>query len=109
MMLLTQHQPTQPSNNTLLFNNSLNSNLNIYRALDTVTDAAIAHFRSAAEKILETRDATEALAAALACISGTTDIVPRSLLTRKEVKYSFQKRRKKETKLRSFRIIRRIC
>lgn len=54
------------------------------KALDTVTDAAIAHFRSAAEKILETRDATEALAAALACISGTTDIVPRSLLTRKE-------------------------
>ncbi|CAF0956058.1 unnamed protein product, partial [Adineta ricciae] len=54
------------------------------RALDSVTDAAKAHFREAAEKILETRDALDALSAALACISGTTHIVPRSLLTKKE-------------------------
>lgn len=54
------------------------------RALDNVTEKAIAHFRAAAEKILESRDPADALAAALACISGTTDIVPRSLLTKKE-------------------------
>ncbi|CAF4102551.1 unnamed protein product, partial [Rotaria sordida] len=39
------------------------------KALDSVTDAAKAHFRQAAEKILETRDAVDALSAALACIS----------------------------------------
>lgn len=60
-----------------------------FRALDSVTEAAIAHFREAAEKILETREPVDALAAALACISGTTDIVPRSLLTKKEVKNLF--------------------
>lgn len=59
------------------------------RALDSVTDAAKAHFREAAEKILETRDALDALSAALACISGTTHIVPRSLLTKKEVNRIF--------------------
>jgi len=56
-----------------------------FRALDSVTSAAKAHFREAAEKILETRDAVDALSAALACISGTTSIVPRSLFTKKEV------------------------
>jgi hypothetical protein len=55
------------------------------RALDNVTDVARAHFREAAEKILKTRNAVDALSAALACISGTTHIVPRSLLTKKEV------------------------
>ncbi|CAF0793439.1 unnamed protein product [Rotaria sordida] len=54
------------------------------KALDCVTDAAKAHFREAAEKILETHDAVDALSAALACISGTTNIVPRSLFTKKE-------------------------
>ncbi|CAF2841243.1 unnamed protein product [Rotaria sp. Silwood2] len=54
------------------------------KALDSVTDAAKAHFREAAEKILETCDAVDALSAALACISGTTSIVSRSLLTKKE-------------------------
>jgi len=54
------------------------------KALDSVTDLTKAHFRETAEKILETRDAVDALSAALACISGTTNIVPRSLLTHKE-------------------------
>jgi len=54
------------------------------KALDSVTDAAKALFREAAEKILETHEAVDALSAALACISGTTDIIPRSLLTKKE-------------------------
>jgi ATP-dependent RNA helicase DDX21 len=54
------------------------------KALDNVTDVARAHFREAAEKILKTRNAVDALSAALACISGTTHIVPRSLLTKKE-------------------------
>ncbi len=57
----------------------------IFRALDSVTDLAKALFRESAEKILETRDAVDALSAALACISGTTSIVPRSLFTKKEV------------------------
>jgi len=57
----------------------------VFRALDSVTDLAKAHFRESAEKILETRDAVDALSAALACISGTTNIVARSLLTKKEV------------------------
>ena len=59
------------------------------RALDSVTAAAKALFREAAEKILETREAVDALSAALACISGTTDILPRSLLTKKEVRCHF--------------------
>jgi len=54
------------------------------KALDSVTEQAIAHFRKTAEKILESREPADALAAALACISGTTDIVPRSILTKKE-------------------------
>ncbi len=57
-----------------------------FRALDSVTDEAKALFREAAEKILKTCDAVDALSAALACISGTTTIVPRSLLTKKEVR-----------------------
>jgi hypothetical protein len=55
------------------------------RSLDSVSDEAKAHFRESAEKILATRDAVDALSAALACISGTTNIIPRSLLTKKEV------------------------
>ncbi|CAF0750993.1 unnamed protein product [Adineta steineri] len=60
------------------------SSADAVKALDSVTDAAKAHFRDAAEKILATCDAADALAAALACISGTTSIVPRSLFTKKE-------------------------
>ncbi len=59
------------------------------RSLDNVTDEAKAHFRETAEKILETRDAVDALSAALACISGTTNIIPRSLFTKKEVRLNF--------------------
>ena len=56
------------------------------RALDGVNDLSKAHFREAAEKILETRDAVDALSAALACISGSTNMVARSLFTKKEVR-----------------------
>ena len=55
------------------------------RALASVTEEAKALFRKAAEKILETSEPVDALAAALACMAGTTNIVPRSLLTKKEV------------------------
>jgi len=55
------------------------------KALDEVTEEAKAHFRLDAEKILEKRDAVDALSAALACISGTTNIVARSLLTKKRI------------------------
>nr|XP_006630629.1 PREDICTED: nucleolar RNA helicase 2 [Lepisosteus oculatus] len=51
------------------------------RFLDSVPPAAIEYFRSAAEKLVEERGAVEALAAALAHISGAKSIEQRSLLS----------------------------
>ncbi|KAJ8364984.1 hypothetical protein SKAU_G00138150 [Synaphobranchus kaupii] len=48
--------------------------------LDCVSTTAIEYFRGAAEKLIEQRGAVEALAAALAHISGATSIEQRSLL-----------------------------
>ncbi|XP_058240975.1 nucleolar RNA helicase 2 isoform X2 [Hemibagrus wyckioides] len=50
------------------------------RFLDSVPPAAIEHFRDAAERLIEERGAVEALAAALAHISGATTLEQRSLL-----------------------------
>lgn len=50
------------------------------RFLDSVPPAAIEHFRTAAERLVEERGAVEALAAALAHISGATSLEQRSLL-----------------------------
>lgn len=51
-----------------------------HRYLDSVPRAAVEHFRSAAEKLIEERGPVEALAAALAHISGATSLEQRSLL-----------------------------
>ncbi|XP_041836593.1 nucleolar RNA helicase 2 [Melanotaenia boesemani] len=50
------------------------------RFLDSVPVAAIEYFRASAEKLIEERGAVEALAAALAHISGATTLEQRSLL-----------------------------
>ena len=55
------------------------------RSLDTVSDATLDHFRDAAEKVVEEKGAVTALAAALAVISGSTEIKSRSLLNSQEV------------------------
>lgn len=56
------------------------------RALDTVDDDLINRFRKSAENIIKVngKDPIEALAAALAVISGCTKVTKRSLLTNKE-------------------------
>uniref|UniRef100_A0A7N6F715 RNA helicase n=1 Tax=Anabas testudineus TaxID=64144 RepID=A0A7N6F715_ANATE len=50
------------------------------RFLDSVPVAAIGYFRESAEKLIEERGAVDALAAALAHISGATSLEQRSLL-----------------------------
>ncbi|XP_034728190.1 nucleolar RNA helicase 2 isoform X1 [Etheostoma cragini] len=50
------------------------------RFLDSVPAAAIGYFRASAEKLIEERGAVDALAAALAHISGATSLEQRSLL-----------------------------
>ncbi|XP_039593510.1 nucleolar RNA helicase 2-like [Polypterus senegalus] len=51
------------------------------RFLDAVPPSAVGYFRAAAEKLIEERGAVEALAAALAHISGAKSIEQRSLLS----------------------------
>ncbi|KAM8894302.1 nucleolar RNA helicase 2 [Spinachia spinachia] len=50
------------------------------RFLDSVPVTAVAYFRASAEKLIEERGAVDALAAALAHISGATSLEQRSLL-----------------------------
>lgn len=50
------------------------------RFLDSVPVTAIAYFKESAEKLIEERGAVDALAAALAHISGATNLEQRSLL-----------------------------
>uniref|UniRef100_A0AAY4ENV2 RNA helicase n=1 Tax=Denticeps clupeoides TaxID=299321 RepID=A0AAY4ENV2_9TELE len=50
------------------------------RYLDSVPAAAVDYFRAAAEKLIEERGAVDALAAALAHISGATSLEQRSLM-----------------------------
>lgn len=57
------------------------------RFLDSVPVAAIGYFRASAEKLIEERGAVDALAAALAHISGATSLEQRSLLNSDAVSY----------------------
>ncbi|XP_004583494.2 nucleolar RNA helicase 2 [Ochotona princeps] len=50
------------------------------RLLDSVPPTAISHFKQSAEKLIEEKGAVEALAAALAQISGATSVDQRSLI-----------------------------
>uniref|UniRef100_A0A8D0W5Z9 Nucleolar RNA helicase 2 n=1 Tax=Sus scrofa TaxID=9823 RepID=A0A8D0W5Z9_PIG len=50
------------------------------RLLDSVPPTAIGHFKQSAEKLIEEKGAVEALAAALAHISGATSVDQRSLI-----------------------------
>ncbi|KAM5321078.1 nucleolar RNA helicase 2 [Glossophaga mutica] len=50
------------------------------RLLDSVPPTAISHFKESAEKLIEEKGAVEALAAALAHISGATSVDQRSLI-----------------------------
>jgi len=50
-----------------------------------VSPAAVTHFRHLAEKLVTEKDVTELLAAALAVVSGNSDIKQRSLLSSREV------------------------
>lgn len=52
----------------------------LFRSLDSVPPSAIDYFRQSAERLIEEKGAVEALAAALAHISGATTIEQRSLL-----------------------------
>lgn len=52
-----------------------------FRFLDSIPVAAIDYFRESAEKLIEERGAVDALAAALAHISGATALQQRSLLS----------------------------
>lgn len=58
------------------------------RFLDSVPLAAIGYFRESAEKLIEEKGAVEALAAALAHISGATRLEQRSLLNSDAVSLS---------------------
>lgn len=51
-----------------------------HRLLDSVPPTAISHFKQSAEKLIEEKGAVEALAAALAHISGATSVDQRSLI-----------------------------
>ena len=55
------------------------------RSLETVSSTMLVHFHELAVRIVEERGAVDALAAALALISGNGDLKPRSLLTSREV------------------------
>lgn len=61
----------------------------VSRFLDSVPSAAIGYFRASAEKLIEERGAVEALAAALAHISGATSLEQRSLLNSDAVSFFF--------------------
>lgn len=52
----------------------------MFRFLDSVPVTAIGYFRDSAQKLIDERGALDALAAALAHISGATSLEQRSLL-----------------------------
>lgn len=74
------------NNNSLVFRgHSLNLDNVLCRFLAQVPADALTYFREAAEALIEERGAVDAVAAALAHISGTTEIKSRSLLSSQEV------------------------
>ena len=56
-----------------------------YRSIEGVQSETLEHFRSSAKELIAERGAEDALAAALALISGSTKITSRSMLSSKEV------------------------
>jgi hypothetical protein len=60
-------------------------NLFYTRALTTIPEETLQHFRESAQMVIDERGALDALAAAMAVITGNTEIKSRSLLTSKEV------------------------
>lgn len=58
-----------------------------HRLLDSVPPTAIGHFKQSAEKLIEEKGAVEALAAALAHISGATSVDQRSLINSQAVRF----------------------
>lgn len=71
--------------NIRTFSNVLCCPCLLFRFLAQVPPDALKHFREAAEALVEERGAVDAVAAALAHISGTTEIKSRSLLSSQEV------------------------
>lgn len=61
-----------------------------FRFLDSVPVTAIEYFRESAEKLIEEKGAVEALAAALAHISGAKSLEQRSLLNSDSVSLCVQ-------------------
>ena len=59
------------------------------RSIENVSEELIEKFKSGAIEVLKTKDPVNALAAALAVISGCTKVTQRSLLSSKEVKIIF--------------------
>ena len=55
------------------------------RSLDKVLPETLEHFREPAQDLIEERGAEDALAAAMAVISGATKIKSRSILSNREV------------------------
>lgn len=60
----------------------------LFRFLDSIPVAAIGYFRESAEKLIEERGAVDALAAALAHISGARALEQRSLLSSDAVSFT---------------------
>ncbi|XP_074644801.1 nucleolar RNA helicase 2-like isoform X2 [Tubulanus polymorphus] len=60
------------------------SSEDVVRSLDDVKEKAYSHFFESADKLIETKGARTALAAALALLTGNTSIAHRSLITSKE-------------------------
>lgn len=56
-----------------------------FRSIEAVGTGTLEHFRESAQALVNERGAVDAVAAALAVISGSTKIVSRSLLSSKEV------------------------
>ena len=65
------------------------THIHTHRSLDTIPSSILAHFKKAADQLIDERGATNALAAALACISGARAICTRSLLSAQQVSSRF--------------------
>ncbi len=61
----------------------------VYRSLDSIPEETLLHFQASAEKLIEDKGAVKSLAAALAIISGSTEIKSRSLLSSQEASAHF--------------------
>ena len=58
---------------------------NLIRCVESVSDGVLCHFKEAAEKLIEEKGPENALCAALAYITGFTELTARSLLTSEKV------------------------